>query len=183
MRVFWAAAMSVALMSGAAFACQPDPLPEYPSPEIGERAEAYAARIEAIRAEERAIRERSWISQQQSWWDDSEFVFIARVERVGTVRLDFGETRRAHLRPVQWLKGEGRSRRFSVNHEGWTSCGPFGRGGDAASGEVGETFVVFARQSPLRLENLVTAVSPSAITHPDILALLPAQASAAVEAP
>jgi hypothetical protein len=175
MRSTFVTAIFAAALTGGAYACQPDPQPEIPSPQIGESQEAYSARVEAMRAEARALREQSWINQQQSWWDDSESVFIARVERVANVRLDFGEARRTYLRPVRWLKGGGPARRFFVNHEGWTSCGPYGRGGAAVEGAVGETFVVFVRDGRPSLNNLITSVAPSVITHPELRALLAAE--------
>lgn len=139
----------------------------------GESAEAYQARLSALRAEEAARLQALIVEYQRRWWNESESVLLARVERTDSARMydiygaSIGSFPRAHLRPVRWLKGAGPSRRFRLTYTGMTSCGPYG-GGDAVAGAVGDVFVVFVRSGRPSQRTVIESVALANIRDPQL---------------
>lgn len=131
----------------------------------------------ALRAEESAAFLASRVEYQQQWWNESQSVLLARVERVGSVQLrdDWGEayddSPRVFLRPVRWLKGSGSARRFRLSYDGMTSCGPYG-GGDAVDGEVGEVFVVYVREGQPHQRSVIESLAPENVVDPQVREML-----------
>jgi hypothetical protein len=162
--VFFAPALIIAAMLSAAEACPPPPPP--PPPAAGETIEAYQARLEEeARAQVSAY--------QRQWWNEAHSVLLARVVSVDSIRLrdDWGaayaRSPRVHLRPVRWLKGSGPWRRFRLNYQGLTDCGPYG-GGEAVTGRVGELFVVFVRAGAPAQANVITSLAPDHIVDSEL---------------
>lgn len=176
MRIVCAILGFIYVLSATAEACPPPPPP--PPPEAGESNEAYQTRLAALRAAEAEVNAQRVLQMQQGWWDESQSVLLARVVRRDSIRLKdnwgeiYGRSPRVLLRPVRWLKGSGSSRRFRLNYEGLTSCGPYG-GGDAVDGEIGEVFVVFVREGRPRQDSVITSLAMDRVRDPRVLALLP----------
>jgi hypothetical protein len=171
----WTGALvgAMALLTvGNAIACPPPP--PGPPQEAGESDDAYAARIAAFRAEE-AAQHAAWsLQMQQRVWDEADSVFIARIERVGTVELQHvGDSPRVALRPVRSLKGRRYASRFMLRYTEMTSCGPI-PSFDALRGHVGDEFVVFVRGGRPRQASVRQAIAPANITEPRVRAALDA---------
>jgi hypothetical protein len=151
-------------MVGAANACPPPPPPPLPIPD--ESSEAWQARVTAEAQNE-------LMNRQRQWWNDSQSVLLARVERRDTVRLRDAwgdpnfEAPRVLLRPVRWLKGSGPSRRFRLSYTGMTTCGPYG-GGEAVNGAVGEVFIVFVGEGRPRQESVFISLAPTNVVDPEL---------------
>lgn len=64
------------------------------------------------------------LKYQTDLWTRSESVFLARVTRHGTVRMEWGSGLWAELTPVLQLKGARATERTRIQHTGFTSCGP-----------------------------------------------------------
>jgi hypothetical protein len=161
------AVVTVALaLLGAAHACPPPP-PE-PPPAPGETIEAWRARLDA-EAQARAV------EQRRQWWGRSELVLLARIVRTDSIPLrdfsgrEYDRFPRVFMRPVRWLKGSGSSRRFHLNWEGMTDCGPYG-GGEAASGHIGDLVVVFVREGRPSPANVGFSLAPEHIVDPELRA-------------
>ena len=162
MRIILATIAVAASITGAANACPPPPPPPLPIPD--ESSEAWQARVAAEA-------QASLVALQHQWWDASQSVLLARVERRDTVRLrDFDpnvEAPRVLLRPVHWLKGSGPSRRFRLTYTGMLSCGPYG-GGEAVDGAVGEVFIVFVGEGRPRQESVFISLAPANVVDPEL---------------
>lgn len=166
MRSVLIVAVMIAAFLGAAEACPPPP-PE-PPPAPGESIEAWRARLDAEAQAQTA-------SYQRGWWDQSQSVLLARIERIDSVpvRNDWANVNthspRVHLRPVRWLKGSGPSRRFHLNITGITDCGPYG-GGEAVNGRIGDVFLVFVRDGRPNQASVITSLALDHIVDQDLRA-------------
>lgn len=159
----WIAALAVALAlfsANPAQACMPMPPPPQ---EEGESAEAYAARAEAWQAA-RDAEDAQWRHDRQvRLWDEADAVFYARIERVQTVRYNYGETQRVTLRGFRSFKGRLYTNRFTLQNTEATSCGAL-PGFDAINGAVGDVFVVFVSGGRPRQATVQNAIAPANIT-------------------
>jgi hypothetical protein len=170
--------VAAALAVSEAAACSLAP-PMMLTPALGETEEAFHQRVAALRAEEEAARLAQVVDYQRQTWDEAAWVVVARVVRreVAVPMRDdrgrvYGNTPRARMRVVRWLKGDGQGRpQFSVRYAGMTSCGPFG-GGDAVLGEVGEEFVVFLSAGRLAESRVTESFALDRVTEPNLRALL-----------
>ena len=156
-----------------AIACPPPP--PGPPPEAGESAESHAARVAAFRAAEEA-EHQAWLHQQQvRLWEEADSVFLARIERVRPMELDYwGEVQRVTLRAVRGasaLKGRRYTNSFNLAYTEATSCGPI-PGFEALRGHVGDTYVVFVRGGRPRQSTVQHTIAPPNITEGRVRALL-----------
>lgn len=165
--IFAATAITMALFN-AAEACPPPPPPPPPVP--GESIEAWQARLQAEAQAQTA-------GYQRGWWDQSQSVLLARIERIDSVRVrnDWAGTNtrspRVYLRPVRWLKGSGSARRFRLNITGISDCGPYG-GGEAVNGHVGDVFLVFVREGQPTQASVITSLAPGNVVDEALKARL-----------
>ncbi|MBX9747378.1 MAG: hypothetical protein K2X34_10785 [Hyphomonadaceae bacterium] len=161
-RTLFGLVVAIALVVAAdAVACPPPP--PGPPPEVGESAEAHAARVAEWQAARDAEHTAWRLAGQRRLWDEADSVIIARVERVRPDRLDYwGDTQRVTLRPLRIIKGRRYTNRFSLRYTDATSCGPI-PGFDAIAGQVGDEFVVFLRGGRPRQSTVQGTVSIGAI--------------------
>lgn len=133
--------------------------PARPEPLAGEGPEARRLRLAADDARRLAEDRATQGRRQAALWEASAAIVVGRVERVRPARVGFyGPGQSALVRPVRWIKGEGRARSsrrpFWLRHAGETSCGPYG-GGDAVDGKPGELFVLFAGRPRLSSKAII----------------------------
>jgi hypothetical protein len=173
MRNFFVGSILAVWMLGAAAACPPPPPPPPPAP--GESIEAWQARLEAEAQAQIA-------GYQRGWWEQSQSVLLARIERIDSVaiRNDWTGTNarspRVRLRPVRWLKGSGPPGRFHLNVTGVSDCGPYG-GGEAVNGRMGELFLVFVREGRPSQANVITSLALDTIVDEELKARVEAATS------
>jgi hypothetical protein len=172
MRMMAAAILVTLTIAGAAHACPPPPPP--PAQMEGESEFDYVIRLQTLREEEAAASLARRVEFEQQWWNESESVFLARIERAETIEFDgyYETVPRVHLRPLRWIKGSGSSRRFRLSYEGMTSCGPYG-GGEAVEGAVGDVFLVFVREGRPRQRSVIHSLALTNVHNPDLRARLP----------
>ncbi|GAM97514.1 hypothetical protein U91I_01140 [alpha proteobacterium U9-1i] len=165
------ALLAATLLSSEALACMPMPPPPQ---ETGESAEAHAQRVAQWYADQ-AAQDAAWdLARQQRMWDQARTVLVARIERVRTKERDgLGATPTVTLRPVRWLKGQGRTRNFTLTYTEMTSCGPL-PAFDALQGGVGDQFVVYVDGDRPRQSTVLNALRVDRITEPRARAALDA---------
>src|SRR4051812_1250633 len=138
----------------SAMACSIPPPPLPPPRGAAESEAEFAARSDrwyrdiAQRQRQEALPAMS--AHEDRLWTTAERVVLARVERVGSTQLRGSEGQRYRsplvtLRPVQWLKGYGSSRRMHVHYLSDDSCA-FGGAGDAPQSDVGDLILLFYRR-------------------------------------
>lgn len=161
-----------------AAACPPPPPP--PPQDVGETDDAYAVRVAAHQAALEA-QHQDWLHQRQvRLWDESDSVFLARIERVQPMELYYwGDAQRVTLRPVRDaapLKGRRYTNTFRLAYQEATSCGPI-PSFEAIAGNVGDTYVVFVQGGRPHQRTVQQTIAPANITDERIRALLDAAAT------
>jgi len=157
----------------SAIACPPPPPP--PPQEASESEEAYAGRVGAHQAGLEA-QHQAWLHDRQvRLWDESDAVFLARIERVRPVELYYwGDAQRVTLRPIRDaapLKGRRYTNSFSLAYQEATSCGPI-PAFEAITGSVGDTYVVFVQGGRPGQRTVQQTIAPANITDERIRAAL-----------
>jgi hypothetical protein len=94
-------------------------------------------------------------------WASAARVVLARVQRVGSIRLrgsenQWFESPLVTLTPIRWLKGNSKAKRLKVRYLSDDSCDS--GGGLAPEGAVGETFLLFYRPGMLRPGNILDSI-------------------------
>jgi hypothetical protein len=171
---FAAAALGL-LGSRPAGACEP-PEPPRPPPRVaGESDSGFAARSEKWYRDlqERQIFESvpGRIAHEDLLWATARRVVLARIERIGSIRLRGSEGQwykspLVTLRAIKWLRGNPSPRALKVHYLSDNSCDFGGVGSVADGGEVGGVFLLFYADGPIEPRNVLytfdatTAVSP-----------------------
>lgn len=166
-----------------ATACPPPPPP--PPQEMGESEEAYGARVIAFHTAQEE-QHQAWLhARQVRLWDESDSVFLARIERVQPMQLPFsGDVQRITMRPLRDagpLKGRRYRSSFNLAYTEETTCGPL-PAFEAIGGNVGDTFVVFVQGGRPHQRTVQQTIAPANITDDRIRAAL-AQAGVTQSAP
>lgn len=161
-----------------AAACPPPPPP--PPQDLGETDESYAARVVAFHTAQEE-QHQAWLhARQVRLWDESDSVFLARIERVRPTELySWGDVQRVTLRPVRDaapLKGRRYTNTFRLGFTEATSCGPL-PSFEAISGNVGDTYVVFVQGGRPHQRTVQQTIAPANITDERIRVLLDAAAA------
>ena len=94
-------------------------------------------------------------------WASAARVVLARVKKVGSIRLrgsenQWFESPLVTLKPIRWLKGNSKAKRLKVRFLSDDSCDS--GGGHAPEGEVGETFLLFYRPGMLTPGNILDSI-------------------------
>ena len=167
-----AAATSLCIPAVAA-ACSPPPLPPPPPRTATETAEEFAARSGKWYGDLVQQERQEWLRraapQQERLWQEAERIVLARVIRVGTIRLRGSEGQGfesplATLRPIRWLKGSSSAKRLRVHFLSDDSCDS--GAGPAPEGEVGEVFLLFYRRGPLNPRNILDTIGEQSAATP-----------------
>jgi hypothetical protein len=100
-------------------------------------------------------------ARQDQLWATAARVVLARVNRVGSIRLrgsenQWFESPLVTLTPIRWLKGSSKAKRLKVRYLSDDSCDS--GGGLAPEGAVGETFLIFYRPGKLTPEYLLDSI-------------------------
>lgn len=160
--VCFAAAVSILGLPQAAAACSPVPPPEPPPRASSESEAEFAARsakwyLDLHEAEEKASRPGR-IAHEDRLWATAGRVVLARVEKVGSIRLrgserQWYESPLATLRAIRWLKGHPSPRRLKAHYLSDDTCDH--GAGNAPEGEVGEIILLFYRAGPIDPRNIL----------------------------
>ena len=129
-----------------------------PSPIATETTQAYAGRVEEYLNVAERKREANAVRT-------ADTILIARITRLETSDGQ-APSNTLGLEPVDWLKGERPPGAFSLTSR-MTECGPSGAG-DAARGQVGGLFVIFARKGPLGSGTLIDAIAVDHVIDPGL---------------
>lgn len=109
------------------------------------------------------------VPYQDRLWATAERVVLARVERVGRIRLrgqgHWYRSPLVTLRPVEWLKGRSSARRLQVHYLSADTCS-IGGAGHAPYGEVGEVFLLFYKPGRLSPRNILTTIGKDYAASP-----------------
>jgi len=158
---FVALALSVCIPEIAA-ACSIMPPPAPPPRTAAESEADFAARRDSwyrdIAERQRQEALPRWAAREDLLWTTAQRVVLARVERMGSIRLRGSEGQRYRsplvtLRPIRWLKGSGPTRRLRVHFLSDDSCDS--GAGSAPYGAVGDVFLLFYGPGPLSPRNIL----------------------------
>lgn len=159
-----AAAAAAVGIPRAAPACLP-PEPPSPPPRTASESESdFAERsrkwyADLFEAQDRASLPGR-VAEEERLWATAGRVALARVEKVGSIRLRgsggyWYKSPLVTLRTIRWLKGHPSPRRLKVHFLSDDSC-DFGGAGDAAyDGEAGDVFLLFYKPGPIDPRNIL----------------------------
>jgi hypothetical protein len=159
------AAIASFSIPAVAAACSLPPLSPPPPRTAAESEEEFAARTRKWYGDLNERERQEWLSQaapeQERLWEVAERIVLARVVRVGTIRLrgsegQWYESPLATLRPIRWLKGSSSATRLQVHFLSDDTCDH--GAGPAPEGEVGETFLLFYRRGHLNPRNILDTI-------------------------
>lgn len=164
---------------GPTKACSPVPPPSPPPQAAAESDSQFAARSDEWY---RDLYEREWeagrpgrIAHEQRLWATAGRVVLARIAKVGSIRLrgSEGQLYRSPLvtlRAVEWLKGKPSRVALKVHYLSDDSCDH--GGGDVIGGAVGDRFLLFYRPGPIDPRNVIETLGRRrASTTPSLDAL------------
>lgn len=148
-----------------AAACEPAPPLPPPPRTTAESEEEFAARSRKWYSELNERERQESLSgakpEQERLWQAAERIVLARVVRVGSIRLRGSEGQwyrspLATLQPIRWLKGSSSGRRLQVHFLSDDTCNH--GAGSAPQGEVGQVFLLFYRRGPLDPRNIIDSI-------------------------
>jgi hypothetical protein len=168
-RVWFVMASAVLSMcaTSEANACWISPPPPPPAIEVGETEQAFAVRLTEWKRHQETVKQREAAEQQQrelrreaGLWEAASQIFVVEVVAAGFVKPQGSKDRWAGmpqvtLRVTQIVKGLAiRRRPFKLRYEDaqWCMMGP---AAEVVRGQVGEKFVVFAKNGELGMETVI----------------------------
>lgn len=172
--------MSAAALALAtpAFACSIIPPPPPPEAPAGASAEDIAALNLAwgqAYGAQREAEDRAWkLKQQANLFDMAKSLVIVRYDREARVGKGDDAQTVAVLKPVRWVKGQGKSTDFQLGMSQPPPCGQMA-GHAAYYGKPGDVFVVYLSGNVLRQADMLEAYAIDRIAEPRTLAALMAR--------
>ena len=161
---FLATALTLCI-PGIAAACSPPapppPPPRTPTETAAEFSERSQAWYRDVYERQRKAALPRMAAPQDRLWASAARVVLARVQRVGSIRLrgsenQWFESPLVTLTPIRWLKGSSNAKRLKVRYLSDDSCDS--GGGLAPEGEVGETFLLVYRPGMLTPGDILDSI-------------------------
>lgn len=172
--------MGAAMLASAAPALACSIMPPPPPPEAP--AGASAADVAALNlawgqayAAQRVAEDQAWrLRQQVSLFDTAKSLVIVRYDREASVGKGDDAQTVAVLKPVRWLKGQGKSTEFQLGMSQPPPCGQM-IGHAAYYGKPGDVFLVYLSANVLRQADVLEAYAIDRIVEPRTIAALTAR--------
>lgn len=161
-----------------AFACSIMPPPPPPEAPAGASADDVAALNLAwgqSYAAQRVAEDQAWkLKQQASLFDTAKSLVIVRYDREAKVGKGDDAQTVAVLKPVRWVKGQGKSAEVQLGMSAPPPCGQM-MGHAAYYGKPGDVFLVYLSGNVLKQADMLEAYAIDRIVEPRTLAALTAR--------
>ena len=177
MRLVKGCALSAVMLAFAtpAFACSimpPPPPPEAPAGTSPADVAALNLAWGQSYTAQRVAEDQAWkLKQQVRLFDDAKSLVIVRYDREAKVGKGDDAQTVAVLKPVRWVKGQGKSAEFQLGMSQPPPCGQM-VGHAAYYGKPGEVFLVYLSGNVLRQADVLEAYALDRIVEPRTLAAL-----------